>query len=179
MIREATFGAGCFWCVEAVFDDVIGVLSVMPGYAGGTFENPSYEDVCTGKTGHIEVARVMWDDEIISFDELLEIFWFVHDPTQVDRQGEDVGSQYNSAIFYHEEEQRVLAEKYRTRLVSEEVWDETIQTQIKPISTFFPAEPYHVNYFRSNPDNPYCQSVVRPKLDKFRKVFSDKLKITA
>lgn len=176
MIKEATFGAGCFWCVEACFMDLAGVISVTSGYAGGHTQNPTYKEVCEGTTGHAEVARIVFDDEIITFDELLELFWFVHDPTQLNRQGNDIGTQYRSVVFYHDEIQKELTEKYKQKLTDEHVWENPIVTEISPIGEFYPAEDYHMNYFALNPENPYCQSVVRPKVEKFKKVFADRLK---
>lgn len=176
MIKEATFGAGCFWCVEACFMDLAGVISVTSGYTGGHTQNPTYKEVCEGTTGHAEVARIVFDDEIITFDELLELFWFVHDPTQLNRQGNDIGTQYRSVVFYHDEIQKELTEKYKQKLTDEHVWENPIVTEISPIGEFYPAEDYHMNYFALNPENPYCQSVVRPKVEKFKKVFADRLK---
>lgn len=176
MIKEATFGAGCFWCVEACFMDLAGVISVTSGYTGGHTQNPTYKEVCDGTTGHAEVARIVFDDEIITFDELLELFWFVHDPTQLNRQGNDIGTQYRSVVFYHDEIQKELTEKYKKKLTDEHVWENPIVTEISPIGEFYPAEDYHMNYFALNPENPYCQSVVRPKVEKFKKVFADRLK---
>lgn len=176
MRKEATFGAGCFWCVEACFKDMKGVIDVYPGYAGGEKPDPTYEEVCTGKTGHAEVARVEYDDELISFDELLEVFWFVHDPTQLNRQGNDIGTQYRSVVFYHDEDQKARTEHYKQKLEDEKVWSDPIITLIEPLTNFYRAEQYHHNYFELNPQNMYCQSVVRPKVEKFRKVFSEKLK---
>lgn len=176
MVKEATLGAGCFWCVEACFKELNGVISVRSGYAGGEVENPTYKQVCEGNTGHAEVARIVYDDEIIQFEELLEVFWFVHDPTQLNRQGGDIGTQYRSVIFYHDEIQKELSLKYIQQLEKEKVWDNKIVTEVSPLSNFFPAEEYHSNYFTLNPENMYCQSVVRPKVDKFKKVFSGKIK---
>lgn len=175
-IKEATFGAGCFWCIEACFTDLGGVISVTPGYSGGKTTNPSYEKVCTGSTGHAEVARIIYDETKISFDELLEAFWFVHDPTTLNRQGSDIGTQYRSVIFYHDEEQKTLAHKYKEKLSKEKVWENTIVTEISPLTNFFPAEEYHNDYYKKNPTNSYCQAVVRPKVEKFRKVFEKKIK---
>jgi peptide-methionine (S)-S-oxide reductase len=175
MVREATFGAGCFWCVEACFQDMKGVLEVYPGYSGGHKTDPTYEEVCRGTTGHAEVARVVYDDEIISYDELLEVFWFVHDPTQLNRQGNDIGSQYRSVIFCHDQLQKERAEQYKNKLGEEKVWSAPIVTMIEPLENFYKAEQYHHNYFELNPQNMYCQSVVRPKVEKFRKVFAEKL----
>lgn len=174
-IETATFGAGCFWCIEACFKDLKGVISVVPGYAGGQKQNPTYQEVCTGKTGHAEVAQVVFNPELVSYDELLEAFWFVHDPTQLNRQGNDIGTQYRSVIFYHSEKQKELALKYLQQLEKEKVWDQPIVTQIVPINNYFEAEDYHHNYFENNPGNAYCQAVVRPKVEKFRKVFAEKL----
>lgn len=176
MVKEVTLGAGCFWCVEACFMDLNGVISVTSGYSGGEIENPTYKQVCEGNTGHAEVARIVFDDEIITFDELLELFWFVHDPTQLNRQGNDIGTQYRSVVFYHDEIQKELAEKYKKKLEAEAVWSQPIVTEISPLINFYPAEDYHTNYFALHPENPYCQNVVRPKVEKFKKVFADRLK---
>ena len=173
---EATFGAGCFWCVEACFKELKGVSNVYPGYAGGHTLNPSYQQVCSGVTGHAEVARVEYDPTIISYSELLEVFWFVHNPTQLNRQGNDIGTQYRSVVFYHNESQKNEAEFYKKKLSQDNVWDEPIVTEVSEISNFFRAELYHENYFELNPQNMYCQSVVRPKVEKFKKVFSKKIK---
>ena len=171
----ATFGAGCFWCIEACFKDLKGVISVVPGYAGGHKDQPTYKEVCTGQTGHAEVAQVVYDPALVSYEELLEVFWFVHDPTQLNRQGNDVGTQYRSVIFYHNAAQKEAAEKYLRRLEKEKVWDAPIVTQIIEINYYFEAEDYHHDYYENNPGNPYCQSVVRPKVEKFRKVFANRL----
>lgn len=171
----ATFGAGCFWCIEACFKDFKGVTSVVPGYAGGHKKDPTYKDICTGQTGHAEVAQVVFDPSVVSYEELLEVFWFVHDPTQLNRQGNDVGTQYRSVIFYHDPAQKVAALKYLEKLEKEKVWDAPIATQIVEINNYYEAEAYHHNYFKENPGNPYCQGVVRPKVEKFRKVFADKI----
>lgn len=171
----ATFGAGCFWCIEACFKDLKGVISVVPGYAGGHKDQPTYKEVCTGQTGHAEVAQVVYDPALVSYEELLEVFWFVHDPTQLNRQGNDVGTQYRSVIFYHNAAQKEAAEKYLRRLEKEKVWDAPIITQIVEINNYFEAEDYHHDYYENNPGNPYCQSVVRPKVEKFRKVFANRL----
>lgn len=176
MRKEATLGAGCFWCIEACYKDLNGVIDVYPGYAGGHTLNPTYKAVCEGTTGHAEVARVEYDDEVISFEEILEIFWFVHDPTQLNRQGNDIGTQYRSVIFYHDEEQKRISEHYKERLTNEGVWEKPIVTQIQPLNNFYRAEAYHDNYFELNPENMYCQAVVRPKVEKFRKVFANRLK---
>jgi peptide-methionine (S)-S-oxide reductase len=176
MIKEATLGAGCFWCIEACYKEIKGVVDVFPGYAGGHTLNPTYEQVCGGQTGHAEVARVMYDDALISFEELLEVYWFVHDPTQLNRQGNDIGTQYRSVIFYHDDEQKIVSETIKQNLTDQQVWDKPIVTLIDPINNFYKAEDYHVNYFELHPENMYCQSVVRPKVEKFKKVFSAKLK---
>jgi len=176
MIKEATFGAGCFWCIEAVYKEMKGVIKVSPGYSGGQVLNPTYEQVCNGTTGHAEVARITYDDEVISFEELLEVFWFVHDPTQLNRQGNDIGTQYRSVIFFHDEEQQQIAQHYKERLENEHVWDKPIVTEISPLSNYYEAENYHHNYLENHPENMYCQSVVRPKVEKFKKVFASKLK---
>lgn len=172
---EATLGAGCFWCIEACFKDLEGVISVVPGYAGGTPETANYKDVCTGKTGHAEVAHVTFDADQLSFDEILEMFWFIHDPTQLNRQGNDIGPQYRSSIFYHNDEQRATAEMYLQKLTDKKVWDKPIVTEITALETFYPAEKYHHNYFELNPENQYCQFVVRPKVEKFKEVFAKRL----
>lgn len=175
-MEEATFGAGCFWCIEACFLDVNGVVSVKPGYAGGHLKNPTYKQVCEGTTGHAEVARIVFNPEIISYTELLEMFWFVHDPTQLNRQGNDIGTQYRSVIFYHNEEQKKQAEFYKQKLEANKVWDNPIVTEITEINNYYEAEAYHHNYFELNPQNQYCQSIVRPKVEKFKKVFAEKRK---
>ncbi|MCB9173831.1 MAG: peptide-methionine (S)-S-oxide reductase MsrA [Flavobacteriales bacterium] len=171
-----TFGAGCFWCVEAIFSDLKGVEQVVSGYAGGSVKNPSYKEVCTGNTGHAEVCQVTYNPEIITYQELLEVFWQVHDPTTLNRQGGDVGTQYRSAIFYHNEEQRKVAEEFKATLNQEKVYPDPIVTEITAFTNFYPAEDYHQDYFELNGENPYCKAVVRPKVEKFRKVFKDKLK---
>jgi len=174
-LETATFGAGCFWCIEACFKDLKGVVSVVPGYAGGQKADPTYKEVCGGQTGHAEVAQVVFDPAVITYEALLEAFWFVHDPTQLNRQGNDIGTQYRSVIFYHSEEQKRLAQQYLKRLSDEKVWDAPIVTEIVAINNYYEAEDYHHNYFENNPGNPYCQSVVRPKVEKFRKVFAKSL----
>jgi peptide methionine sulfoxide reductase msrA/msrB len=174
--EEITLGAGCFWCVETCFKELEGVIDVYPGYAGGKTLNPTYEQVCSGTTGHAEVARVVFDPAVISVNELLELFWWIHDPTQLNRQGNDVGTQYRSVIFYHNEAQKELAESYLKRLTKEEVWDKPMVTEITALNNFYRAEQYHHDYFNLNPENQYCQFVVRPKVEKFRKIFKEKLK---
>lgn len=175
-VQLATFGAGCFWCVEAVFQELKGVSKVVPGYAGGHVKNPSYREVCSGNTGHAEVAQITYNPQVISYPELLEVFWQTHDPTTLNRQGNDVGSQYRSVIFYHNEQQKELAEAYKKQLDASGAWDNPIVTQIEPLDTFYLAEDYHNNYYLNNPNQGYCRMVIRPKVEKFRKVFKDKLK---
>ncbi len=175
-VEVATLGAGCFWCVEAVYQELKGVISVESGYAGGTVENPTYKQVCTGTTGHAEVARITFDPSVIGFKEVLEVFWKTHDPTTLNRQGNDKGTQYRSVVFYHSEEQKALAEKYKKELDASGAWDKPIVTEISPAGKFYKAEDHHQNYFKDNPDQPYCVYVIRPKMDKFRKVFGEKLK---
>ncbi|TXK51342.1 peptide-methionine (S)-S-oxide reductase MsrA [Pontibacter qinzhouensis] len=172
----ATFGNGCFWCTEAVFQQLEGVEKVESGYAGGHVENPTYKQVCTATTGHAEVLQITYDPQKISFEELLEVFWETHDPTTLNRQGNDVGPQYRSVIFYHNEEQRQLSEKYKQELETSGAFNDPIVTAIEPLSNYYPAEDYHQNYFLQNGFQPYCSFVVRPKVEKFRKVFGHKLK---
>jgi peptide-methionine (S)-S-oxide reductase len=173
----ATFANGCFWCTEAIFEELEGVISATSGYTGGKTENPTYKQVCTGETGHAECLQIVYDPKKISFDELLEVFWETHDPTTLNRQGNDVGTQYRSGIFYHNEEQRQKAEKYKDALNKSGAFDKPIVTEITPFTKFFAAEDYHQQYFDNNENaNPYCKIVIRPKVDKFRKVFKDKLK---
>lgn len=175
-MKEATLGAGCFWCIEACYKELKGIVSVTSGYAGGHILNPTYKEVCEGTTGHAEVARIVFDEAQISFSELLKVFWFIHDPTQLNRQGNDVGTQYRSVIFYHDEEQQQIATAYKQQLNDEHVWDKPIVTEISPVPVFYPAEDYHQDYLDLNPGNAYCQAIVRPKVDKFKKVFEASLK---
>ena len=172
----ATFGAGCFWCVEAIFQRLNGVEKVQSGYSGGHVKNPSYKEVCTGLTGHAEVLQIIYDPRVISFEELLEVFWKTHDPTTLNRQGGDVGTQYRSAIFYHSEEQKQLAETYKQKLNAAHVWDAPVVTEIVKFTAFYPAEEYHNNYFNLNGEQGYCRMVIAPKVEKFEKVFKSKLK---
>jgi peptide-methionine (S)-S-oxide reductase len=172
----ATFGAGCFWCVEAVFQRLEGVVSVESGYAGGTVANPTYKQVCSGTTGHAEVCQIRYDPAKISYETLLEVFWKTHDPTTLNRQGYDVGTQYRSVIFYHNEKQKELAEKYKKELDASGAWDKPIVTEIEPAPEFYKAEDYHQNYYNSNPGKGYCARIIAPKLEKFENVFKDKLK---
>lgn len=175
-IDTITLGAGCFWCVEAIFAETKGVVSVKSGYSGGQIKNPSYKEVCTGRTGHAEVVQVAYDTSVISLQEILEIFWQTHDPTTLNRQGADVGTQYRSAIFYHNEEQKNIAEELKKRLDTSGAWDNPIVTEISSFETFYEAEDYHQDYYAENGEQPYCRAVIRPKLEKYRKAFKDKLK---
>jgi len=172
----ATFGAGCFWCVEAQFQLLDGVISVASGYSGGKVKNPSYDMVCTGTTGHAEVIQIVFDTTKLSYDEMLAAFWQSHDPTQLNRQGADVGTQYRSVIYYHSDYQRQRAEHYKKELTDQNTWGGPIVTEISPFTEFYKAEDYHQNYYNQNGSQGYCQYVVKPKVEKFRKVFKDKLK---
>jgi peptide-methionine (S)-S-oxide reductase len=172
----ATFGNGCFWCTEAIFQRLKGVSKVVSGYTGGKVKNPTYKEVCTGLTGHAEAIQITYDPKVISFEELLEVFWQTHDPTTLNRQGADVGTQYRSAIFYHTDEQKKLAETYKKKLTESGAFDDPIVTEITPISEYYPAENYHQNYYNLNGSAPYCSYVIQPKIDKFKKVFKSKLK---
>jgi len=172
----ATLAGGCFWCLEAVFDDLKGVESVESGYMGGKTVNPSYEEVCSGETGHAEVAQLSFDPKQVSFKEILEVFFVIHDPTTLNRQGNDVGTQYRSAIFYHSAEQKAAAEQVIANMSAARVYEDPIVTEVVPASKFYVAEDYHQEYFRRNPAQPYCAFVVRPKVAKFRKHFLEKLK---
>lgn len=172
----ATFGTGCFWCSEAIFQELNGVLKVSAGYSGGHVANPSYEEVCEKNTGHAEVSQIVYDPAVISFDELLEVFWQTHDPTTLNRQGNDVGPQYRSVIFYHNKDQQARAEHYKAELDKSGAYSAPLVTAIEPLTNFYVAENYHQDYYNNNGSQPYCTYVVRPKLEKFRKVFKDKLK---
>lgn len=172
----ATFGAGCFWCVEAIFQDLEGVYSVESGYMGGEKKDPTYTEVCTGSTGHAEVCRIVYDPRILTFKDLLEVFWQTHDPTTLNRQGNDVGTQYRSAVFYYSEEQKKEAEFYKSELNKSGVFSDPIITTLEKADIFYPAEEYHQNYFNQNGDQPYCAFVIKPKVEKFKKVFSSRLK---
>lgn len=174
--ETATFGNGCFWCTEAIFKSLKGVETVESGYSGGKLKNPTYREVCSGLTGHAEVIQITYDPSVISYDELLEVFWQTHDPTTLNRQGADVGTQYRSAVFYHSPEQKEAAEKYKAELNRQKVFDKPIVTEITAFDKFYKAEDYHQNYYANNPNQGYCQIVIVPKLEKFRKVFKDKLK---
>jgi peptide-methionine (S)-S-oxide reductase len=171
-----TFGSGCFWCTEAIFQQVDGVTKVVSGYSGGHVVNPTYEQVCEKNTGHAEVCQLVYDPSKVSFDELLEVFWKTHDPTTLDRQGNDVGPQYRSVIFYHDDEQRRKAEHYRDELNKANAFGSPIVTTIEPFRNFYAAENYHQDYYRNNRNQPYCYFVIRPKLEKFEKVFREKKK---
>jgi methionine-S-sulfoxide reductase len=174
--ETATFGEGCFWCCEAVFQRLKGVKTVVSGYSGGNVEKPTYEQVCTGRTGHAEVIQITFDPNEIKFEDLLKVFWQTHDPTTLNRQGHDTGTQYRSAIFYHNEEQHRIAEAYKKQLDKSGTFNSPIVTEITPIKNFFPAEKYHQDYFNLNPNQQYCQFVIRPKVEKFNKDFKDLLK---
>lgn len=175
-MKEAIFGAGCFWCIEAVFQQIEGVTKVESGYMGGRVKNPSYREVCAGLTGHAEVARIEFDPAKISFEELLEIFWQTHDPTTLNRQGADVGTQYRSVIFYLDDSQKELALNYKQKLNDENVFGNPVVTEISPASEFYVADNAHQNFYNDNRSQPYCTFVVKPKVDKVRRVFADKLK---
>ena len=171
-----TFGTGCFWCTEAIFQDVEGVISVESGYSGGHVANPNYEQVSSGSSGHAECLNIVFDPAKVTYDELLEIFWQTHDPTTLNRQGNDIGTQYRSVIFYHNQQQKEVAEKYKKELDKSGAYDKPIITTLEPFTRFYRAENYHQNYYNENGSQPYCQFVIRPKVEKFRKVFKDKLK---
>lgn len=178
-LQIATFGNGCFWCTEAVFQQLDGVTKVESGYSGGQTKNPTYKEVCGGETGHAEVIQITYDPKKISFDDLLEVFWQTHDPTTLNRQGADAGTQYRSAVFFHDDEQKHLAEEYKKKLDASGAFPRRIVTEITPFATFYKAEDYHQNYYNQNGQQPYCQIVIRPKLEKFNKVFKQKLKASS
>jgi peptide-methionine (S)-S-oxide reductase len=175
-LETTTLGGGCFWCVEAIYQDVKGVHSVVSGYAGGHVKNPTYEQVCAKTTGHAEVTQFTFDPDVISFEDILYIFWRTHDPTTLNRQGADVGPQYRSVIFYHDDEQKRIAEKSKAETDASNLWKDPIVTEISPITEFYKAEDYHQNFYRSNPYQPYCRAMIDPKVRKFRKSFQEKLK---
>jgi peptide-methionine (S)-S-oxide reductase len=175
-LDTVTLGAGCFWCVEAVYQQLKGVKSVVSGYMGGKMKNPTYREVCSGLTGHAEVCQLIYDPKVISFETILEVFWQTHDPTTLNRQGADVGTQYRSAIFCHSAEQKKYAESWKENLNAKKVFPNPIVTQIADATTFFPAEDYHQNYYNQNGEQPYCQIVIKPKMDKFLKAFKQKLR---
>ncbi|HYY97377.1 MAG TPA: peptide-methionine (S)-S-oxide reductase MsrA [Pyrinomonadaceae bacterium] len=172
----ATLAGGCFWCLEAVYKELRGVERVVSGYAGGHVENPTYREVCDGETGHAEVVQITFDPSEVSYRELLEVFFTIHDPTTPNRQGADVGTQYRSAVFYHSPEQRETAEQVIAEMEAARVWDSPIVTEVSPLTQFYPAEDYHQDYFENNPSQPYCRAVVAPKVSKFRKLYLDRLK---
>lgn len=174
-LEMATLGAGCFWCVEAIFQELKGVETVESGYTGGKIDNPHYKAVSSGQTGHAEVAQIVFNPKIISFEEILEVFWTTHDPTTLNRQGADAGTQYRSAIFYGSDEQRKIAERSKAELAPQ-IWNQPIVTEITPLGKYYKAEEYHQNYYTLNTSQGYCRAVINPKLAKFRKIFSDKLK---
>ena len=175
-IEMATLAGGCFWCLEAIYDDLVGVIAVESGYSGGHVENPTYEEVCTGNTGHAEVVQVQFDPAVLSYHDLLTLFFTMHDPTTLNRQGNDVGTQYRSAIFTHNAEQENTARQVMREIEAGGIWDAPLVTEVKPFDVFYPAEDYHQEYFSNNPFQPYCQAVVAPKVAKFRKNHSNLLK---
>jgi peptide-methionine (S)-S-oxide reductase len=175
-VQQATLGGGCFWCLEAVYVELRGVTKVVSGYTGGTVPNPSYQRVCSGNTGHAEVVQVTFDPAVVTYRELLEIFFTIHDPTTLNRQGADVGTQYRSAIFYHDDEQKRVAEEVIKEITAAKIWPKPIVTQVVPLDVFYAAENYHQDYFANNPMQPYCQVVVAPKVAKFRKQYYEKLR---
>lgn len=175
-LEKATLGGGCFWCTEAVYLELKGVVDVKPGYSGGEVKNPTYKEVCTGTTGHAEVVQITFDADVVSFKDILEVFFMTHDPTTLNRQGNDVGPQYRSVIFYHSEKQKEVAEKVIQLFTSEKVYERPIVTTVEPFTTFYEAEDYHQNYYNRNKSQGYCQYIITPKLEKFRKIFKDQLK---
>ncbi len=179
IMDTATFGAGCFWCVEAIFQDLKGVHSVMSGYSGGKIANPTYREVCSGLTGHAEVIQLVYDSNIISYDELLEVFWQTHDPTTLNQQGADKGTQYRSVVFYHNDYQKERATYFKDKLNAELTFGAPVVTEISPAAPFYKAEDYHQEYYNNNSSDGYCRVVIKPKLDKLQKVFGDKLKTSS
>ena len=175
-IAIATFGNGCFWCTEAIFQQLKGVQKVMPGYTGGTLKNPTYKEVCSGLTGHAEAIQITYNSDEISYRELLDVFFYTHDPTTLNRQGNDVGTQYRSAIFYHDENQKAEAEKIIEQLTKEKVYDDAIVTEVVPFTIYYTAEDYHKDYYNNNKNQPYCRAVINPKIDKFLKKYGSKIK---
>lgn len=174
--KTAVFAGGCFWCTEAIFSQLKGVQKVVSGYSGGKVANPTYREVCTGNTGHAECTQITYDPEQISFAELLEVFWMTHDPTTLNRQGADSGTQYRSAIFYTDDDQKQVALAYKAKLEKERIWNAPIVTEITKFDKFYPAEDYHQEYYQNNPDQGYCRIVITPKIEKFKKIFADRLK---
>ncbi|MFO7321944.1 MAG: peptide-methionine (S)-S-oxide reductase MsrA [Chloroflexota bacterium] len=175
-MEVATLGGGCFWCLEAVYDQLKGVTDVVSGYAGGHVPNPTYQQVCSGATGHAEVVQITFDPAVVSFEDLLHVFFTIHDPTTLNRQGADVGTQYRSVIFYHTPEQKETAERVIAELEAQQVWDQPIVTEVTPLDAFYPAEDYHQEYFARNPYQGYCQVVIAPKVAKFRQKYMERLK---
>lgn len=176
-IQTATFGNGCFWCTEAIFQQLKGVIKAESGYSGGQVKNPTYKAVCAGTTGHAEVLQITYDANVITYEQLLEVFWKTHDPTTLNRQGNDVGTQYRSVVFYHNEAQKLLAETYKAKLDAAKIWKDPIVTEIAPFTVFYAAENYHQDYYQQNGNsNPYCRVVITPKVEKFKAVFADILK---
>lgn len=179
MTELATFGAGCFWCTEAVFQRLKGVEKVVSGFSGGTIKNPAYREVVTGRTGHAEVTQITFDPAVISYQELLEVFWKTHDPTTLNRQGADVGTHYRSIVLYHNEEQEKLAQEYKIKLDNADIWSNPIVTEVAPYEAFYPADEQHQNFYNQNQSQPYCTFVINPKVNKLKAVFADKLKAGA
>jgi len=175
-LKTAIFAGGCFWCTEAIFNELKGVKKVVSGYSGGKVTNPTYKQVTTGLTGHAECTQITYDSELITFAELLEVFWMTHDPTTLNRQGADSGTQYRSAIFYTDEDQKQVATAYKAKLEKEKIWSDPIVTEITKLEKFYPAEDYHQEYYENNPNQGYCRIVITPKMEKFKKIFSNKLK---
>jgi peptide-methionine (S)-S-oxide reductase len=175
-LEEATFGAGCFWCVEAVFQQLDGVKAVDAGYAGGDVENPTYEQVCSSNTGHAEVAQITYNPNVIRFEDLLQVFWRCHNPTTLNREGADIGTQYRSVIFYHNEEQKKIAEKALKEVDASDLWEDPIVTKIEPLKNYTKAENYHQDFYEKHKNSPYCDAVIKPKLDKLKNKFGNKLK---
>jgi peptide-methionine (S)-S-oxide reductase len=175
-LEVATLGGGCFWCLEPIYDELKGVTDVVSGYSGGTVANPSYEEICTGRTGHAEVIQVTFDPKVVSFREVLQLFFTFHDPTTLNRQGADVGTQYRSVVFYHNTEQKSITEEVMREIEGAKIWKGPIVTEVTPLGVFYPAEEYHQEYFHRNPRQSYCQVVIAPKVAKFRKQYTDKLK---
>ena len=173
----ATLGGGCFWCLEAVYVELKGVKQVVSGYSGGSTPNPSYQLVCSGASGHAEVVQVVYDPDVVSFKEILQVFFTIHDPTTLNRQGKDIGSQYRSVIFYHDEGQKAVTEQVIAEITAAKIWRKPIVTEVTSLGAFYPAEDYHQDYFANNPQQPYCQVVIAPKVSKFRKEFLDRLKV--
>ena len=177
-LQKTTLGGGCFWCTEAIFKELKGIVDIKPGYSGGDVKNPSYKEVCTGNTGHAEVVQITYDPALINFSEILEVHFKTHDPTTLNRQGADVGSQYRSAVFYHTKDQKYTALQIIDQLDKEKIYENPIVTEVIPFEAFYEAEDYHHNYFEQNKNQPYCRFIISPKLDKFKKLFSDKLNST-